>query len=454
MAREARIGHRRDSLVPMEEIQIPQNYAQEVTACVWGGGVNGKHASLQLRRNKKENAKDLQNKIRTNSDDLKSYRYISFWPANSEVVHPDSSRNGMFVRSYIDDTIREMNPQTNFNLAAREKVIVHTDENEKYSYSEAKSQNPTPYRPKPTQKVLHYTDTPEQDVEKFRNMTQSPEAEFWEENWVTVADKFTSMQASNELDLRAGGFLGLDMNRMVDFCLDHKNSQHFVYEYVSRRNNCCSVAWRALDAGGGAAFCSLSGQSVPKHYIYITPNDFHTYCERVANGLNLANNSIKSVIRSLDGNKKNITDEMRQRARIGFTNTHELYSARAFYDDSYIRWRIRGLILKRIDDALEEYHRKNWNNPEEYSDKLKYLLRVFKELEAHFRVESTVRDASLIALAHQAVNVANNLIKYAQQPWEMRSYYPQHKEVLVIQGRDNVDGKKVIKKQGMKTWFT
>jgi hypothetical protein len=64
-----------------------------------------------------------------------------------------------------------------------------------------------------------------------------------------------------------------------------------------------------------------------------------------------------------------------------------------------------------------------------------------------------VRDASLIALARQAVNVANSLVLKSRSSWSGRSYYRDSKETLVVSGRDAVDGKKVIKKQGIKRGF-
>jgi len=354
-------GHRKQSIIPIDNPTIDQAYPQEITVCLWSKTSLSPwhrpgHAALLVRR---DNITDVR---RMKENRQNTVGYISFYPA--EV-------GSTFNPSYLDDMTSLRQSDTEENL--RNRV----------------------YTPRNNQVVLrHVPHGSDQELEHFG----------------INADNFVSIHASG------GAYLGLDMRRIMNFKSEIDRGR-VVYELVSKENNCASIVWRALEAGGGDAFCEFqNGMGVPWCLWYRSVDNVKTYSERIKHGAELANQALNYIAQQAY-TRSNRREQFQGAARIGLLRIgNDLYT----YDD----WRresdvelIRGWNLRGIDKGLQNYWSYNWND--NYPEKLSALLYTLFYLREEFLVRKVggPLDAALTALAMQFPAVVGFLKEESSKAW-------------------------------------
>ena len=401
------VRHRAGSIIRPETPEIEQNYPSEVTAVVWTGGKgvgafsHPGHAAMCLRRNMQE---------RVDFDDLVNNRYVSYIPGGD--YNDNDVRSGLFQESYAEDMEFEIAERTNERLGARV------------------------FPPSQRQQVIK--NYGRDDAGSFRKAGEQA----FEEQWGIKADTFVSMAALTD------DRIGLDYNRIVSWCLNFKSAPDFYYDFVSNSNNCASVVWKALDMGGGKAFCAIH-TSVPNNRIYITPKEFADYSEFIRLGILKANICYDYIWREIE-NKRMRNAGLARQAPIGFA-LDDIYSYHDWKDESAVSWKMRGFILRRIDDAVEKYHKYAWGT--NYSDKLQQLLIIIVNLQDHLlKSQSGKRDAAIVALGQQVTRVVDRLKHDAVGLWDARTYYgTAHDEDALI--RTYQRAKKAEKAESIGNWF-
>lgn len=364
--------HRRGSIVAITPPQIPQNTAWEATSIVWTGA-SGKrvlthpgHAALCLRRARDTNP---------DFDDISMNRYVSFIPGASS--NTNGVRPGRFTPGYGHDIKYEL------------------------GRAEDRLQN-RQFAPNSGQVVIDHN---------FYGHEYGGEEVFTEE-WAKVADKFVSMPA---MDLSNWG---INLNRIVDWCVNFWSSEDCYYEFISNSHNCASVVWKSLTAGGGKAFAEIHG-NCPNHKVYITPDEFNDYCVSVREGIQKVNQASSYISNTY--NDKSAARDMMSGAPVGWSST-DLYKPEDWKRESSVTWKTRGLILRRIDDSLVKYHKLTWDV--HYNEKLLEVLKIIIALQEHFLVsKSGKRDAALCALAKQVFVVKGSLDATSIKMWDLIDYY-------------------------------
>lgn len=368
----APVFHRRGSIVAKTPAQIPQNTAWEATSVVWSGA-SGKgalnhpgHAALCLRRTMDSNPDFAE---------VNMCRYVSFIPGASR--NTNGVRPGRFTPGYNHDLKYEL------------------------GRAEERLQN-RQFTPSSGQVVIDHN---------FYGHEYGGEEVFTEE-WAKIADKFVSMQG---MDLSSWG---INLNRIVDWCMNFWVGEDCYYEFISNSHNCASVVWRALTCGGGKAFAEIHG-NCPNHKVYITPDEFSDFCVNIREGIQKVNQAASYICNTY--NDKSIARDLMSGAPIGWSSL-DLYKPEDWKKESSVSWKTRGLILRRIDDALVKYHKLTWDG--NYNDKLLEVLKIIIALQEHFLVsKSGKRDAALCALAKQVFVVKSSLDTECIKMWELLDYY-------------------------------
>lgn len=200
--------------------------------------------------------------------------------------------------------------------------------------------------------------------------------------------------------------IGLSLNRMIDWAHQFKASGEFNYTYISTSNNCSGVAVRGLVAGGADAFGPLGGNP-SKGTLYFTPNDALVYVRGIARGIAEANRILTDL------NVRSATTPL-----VGV----DLMAADAFVRASKVDWKLRTPKLRKIDSALESYHRRTWAAA--FPEKLDRLLTIIVNTQAYLAETTThSRDAALLTLARQVRHVVATLAADAGQAWSPLDYY-------------------------------
>lgn len=364
--------HRRGSIVAITEPLIPQTLPWEVTSIVWTGATGRAvrthpgHAAFCMRRKTDENPDFV---------DLHSVRYVSFIPGLSANAH--GVRPGRFTPGYGFDINYELG-RASERLQTRE------------------------FSPSAGQVVIGHE----------RRGRDAAGDELHIEEWAKIADKFVSMPAMDFTNW------GIEMNKIVAWVSAFWQSADCYYDFISNSHNCASVVWRALTAGGGKAFAEIHG-NCPNHKIYITPQEFHDFCTYVRNGIqkvNQASTYVNGIYNAVAAARDVVAG-----APVGWNST-DLYRPADWMKESSVSWKARGLILRRIDEALIKYHKLTWDR--DYNDKLLEVLKILIALSEHFVVsKSGKRDAALCALAKQVFSVKSSLDVEAVKMWDMWDYY-------------------------------
>jgi hypothetical protein len=406
------LPHRKSSVIS-HEVKIPQNNAREVTAIIWRYEKERcGHAALQLRTK-------MEEKVTQILSPSSQFRYVSFWPARLiDENNRKGGKIGIFHKDYLVDLERELSWQTQVNLSHRTKKL--------------KDGTLTPFVHKGKQ-VAYQIDG------QFINANDI----IYTEKWGLEADDFVSMPA---FDINQ---MGLDMRQIVAWCIQHKNSELFCYDFVSNKNNCASIAWQALNAGGGEAYASLFG-NIPNHWVYITPNDLRDYAKQIQEGIKISQNDYINV-RQITVQKLSENVALMGAAKKGWQNLSELYGYNDWINESYVKWGIRGSNIKEIDRAIAEYHKYNWTGltrAEElsnYTNKLRQLLKILHNINIHFKKNvNEKRDPAYLALAIQTVKVIDNLKHQSLKPWDTSNYFSEKTDDVVSPSRNL--GQKILKR--------
>ena len=417
------LPHRKDSVIS-HDVTIPQNNAREVTAIIWRYEKQRcGHAALQLRTK-------MEEKVTHILSPATQFRYVSFWPDSEEIdnrVRPrlidqnnrKGGKIGIFHRDYLVDLDRELSWQTQVNLSHRTKKL--------------KDGTLIPFKNTEKQIVYHTQGV----TNNIGNDT------IYTEKWGLEADDFVSMPA---FDINQ---MGLDMRQIVAWCIQHKNSELFCYDFVSNKNNCASIAWQALNAGGGEAYASLFG-NIPNHWVYITPNDLRDYAKQIQEGIRISQNDYINV-RQITMQKLSENAALWGAAKKGWQNLSELYGYNDWINESYVKWGIRGSNIKEIDRAIAEYHKYDWTGltkAEElsnFTNKLRRLLKILHNINIHFTNNvNGKRDPAYLALAIQTVKVIDNLKHQSLKPWDTSNYFSSKKDDVVPPSRNL--GQKILKR--------
>jgi hypothetical protein len=426
--RVSSVAMRRDSnsLMAPDTITIDQEREKEVTVIIWQlkstkflikDGQAG-HGSLLLRKEKQENAYLLE---ATSHDNLQSklYRYISY----TKGVKKNSGR---FLPSYI---------------GSMEMMMAQTTQNRL-----RKGDFEPGYAQKVTGRESFHRWVPE---ESWMDDDDKREQAGWikdgySEKWGKSANRFISLPAF-DLDQ-----IGLDMNRMVDWCIQHQSSERFCYQYVSNRDNCVSIAWKALEAGGGEAFCKLGGHTAPSHYIYITAQDLKEYAAYIKIGIHNAQTYYRMIKREASSALcQNI--KMTERAPIGFSLAVSGTAGRLY---NYGEWKAetKGNMLgyrgkcADLDESLRQYSKYEWRtldltvSAEHFSKKLDSLLTILKTLSSLWQLNKnyvTVEKPALVALSLQVCQEIEKLKAESLKSWDNRNFYEDVDSEMIIPPEGN-----------------
>ena len=368
--------HRVGSTVRPHDISIEQRYSSECTSVVWtnkrfaGAISHPGHAALLLRKNMKTDARKFNLFPQVVS-------YVSFLPSNAD-RNNQSLLPGSFSSDYLKDMSFETSEVTQERLQKRE------------------------YSPKSNQLVAESRAIGDRYLER----------------WGTAADSFVSMQAMGDADER----IGIDLNRIVYWANNFRTSPQCAYVFFSTNQNCAGVAWQALDAGGGKAFCEYFTKT-PQHRLYKTPNDFIEYVTYIQQGILAANRSLDYVRNTykqkIQANFRNSAGDFFHKAGAGFNRViaSDLYSYEEWMRESSVSFRARGFILRDIDSAVKSFHTFDWID--NFSEKLLCLLKIIKGIEDHFLESSSgSRDAALVALAKQVNQIVSQLCGSSTKPWQ------------------------------------
>jgi hypothetical protein len=398
--------HRASTVGKVADIDIQQSYSKEVTVLSWATTNKNGHSSLLLRNHLMKNAHHIEQALK---DDLLNYRYVSF--AGME------NGDGRFLSSYFEDM--EMMCSRNTRVKLNNKAI-----NPPYDFQKI-------YRVEPNIRGTEIHN--ESFYSEMVNSGIINEVDGYLESWGNLARDFVSLP-SFDLD-----HIGLNTPRIVEWCHLHHASEKFKYKEISRENNCSSVAWRALVAGGGLAFCKVGGNNPPSHYIYITPKDLKNFADYIKTGILKVQKSYtnvkRKVYRVLRDQFANLT--IISKAKTGFEiakkDSAELYS--------YNEWKAetKGNFLgfrgkcADFDDNIKEYSKYQWDpvdhmcREDQYSKKFLILLQILNRLDQCWAINENyckLEQPALVALSAQVCRVIDKRLRPdALKDWGTLSYY-------------------------------
>ena len=397
-------SHRSHSVKLPQTITIEQSFASEVTVLSWASGAKDGHSSLLLRNNMLKNAYLIEEGLMS---DPSNFRYVSFAGINGAKGH--------FLNSYFEDMGMMIGNETHAKLTTREFT----------QYSNQKV-----YANKANyvfvRKSIH-------DFDSIMNQSgvEYTEDGTFNESWGTLARESVSLPTFTEKQV------GLNSKRIVEWCSLHKNSEKFIYEKVSNKNNCASVAWRALNAGGGLAFCKAGGKSPPSHYIYITPKDLKDYADYIRFGILKVQDYYVSVFNKMIDAMESDRSIL-NKAEIGFYLA--MNSLPKLYTYDYWKTETKGGGIfgfrgkcSELDEDIKEYAKYEWDyldpvsNEGQYSNKLSSLFQILKKLNNLWMVNDRYcrfEQPALVALSAQVCRIIDKKLRpEAKQNWGQSSYY-------------------------------
>jgi len=356
------------------KLKVKQQFDNECTVMIWrtskawlglGGLKHPGHTSVLLRKTRNEEP---------TFDDMKS-RYVSFWPGGNwdkrtKAGEYISLRNGNFLGHPNFDYRQE--------LGARARGMLDDG------------------LPARLGQILVSTGT--SDSDEFPDYGQLP-------------DVVISLQAMAPNQITS---LGLQINRIVDWCKKFFNSPDFNYKYISSTNNCSGVAVRALSAGGADAFAVVGGCS-RKSSIYFTPNDAEDWANSVAVGIQRVNEWLQSL-----NNEKSSASPWRYLPTVDEwkTASHKSLS-------------FRGSETRGVDEALAVWHEnsKGWDEPDKFTKGFGALVSVIQHTHMHMLKDpNSARNGAYKDLARSILSVVKLLAQKAADDWDISSYYGSHRK--------------------------
>jgi hypothetical protein len=359
------------------DLKVKQNFDNECTVMIWrtskawlgyGGLSHPGHASVFLRKSLNEGPFLERNTgVGYGKIDGRKARYVSFWPAGD----PDkATRGGLYTSSRDGEFLSHHNIDYENELSARGA--------ERLDEGSARRQG--------------------QIMVSANNLG--------DEVYGQLPDVLISLQA---LAPSRTISLGLQLNRIVDWCQDFKISPDFNYKYISSSNNCAGVAVRALSAGGGDAFAAVGGCS-KKSSIYYTPNDAEDWANSVAVGIQkvnawLATLNVYSSKDSVWGYGLPTVDQWK-------TASHKSFS-------------FRGRETRGVDDALADWNAcQKGNDPKSFPKAFGALVQLIQHTFMHMQKDpNSKRNEAYRQLARSMLLQVEHLAQKAALAWSPTSYY-------------------------------
>ena len=361
------------------DLKVKQNFDNECTVMIWrtskawlglGGLSHPGHASVLLRKSRDEGPfLGWKFGVRSGKYDDSKARYVSFWPSGD----PDKAkRGGMYTSSRDGEFLRHHNIDYVNELSAR--GATRLDE------GSARRQG--------------------------QIMVSADAKDLGDEEYGQLPDVLISLQAMAPSQTTS---LGLQMNRIVDWCQDFKASPDFNYKYISSTNNCSGVAVRALSAGGADAFAAVGGCS-SKSSIYYTPNDAEDWANSVAVGIqkvnawlsNLNNNSPKTSLWRAD-----------------------LPTVAQWKTASHKSFSFRGSETRGVDEALAVWHDcQKGKDPKSFPKAFGALVLLIQHTFKHLQKDpKSARSEAYKELARSILLEVEELAQKSALPWHKRPYY-------------------------------
>ncbi|WP_431285738.1 hypothetical protein ACQW02_13395 [Humitalea sp. 24SJ18S-53] len=353
------------------EIELAQTAAFECTMMIWHTGAwagaltHPGHASVLLRRDRDEGPFVGYQPAYDDDDEI---RYVSFWPASAS---DKGTKRGQESNKTIYTSRRDGNFLSHHN---------NDYDNELGATGRAALENGG--APRAGQVVFAEYDNGND------YWGQRPQA-------LIALPALTGMRATS---------LGLDMNRIVAWCVNFRVSEDFNYTYISTSQNCSGVAVRALCAGGGDAFAAMGG-STSKGTIYFTPNDAEVWGNSVALGIQRVNNLLADLHNLSHTTPLQGTD---------------LLDVDAWKTLSTVAHSMRGSLTRAIDDGLATYHATTWGA--NYPKRMSALVKIIKNTHAHLQRDSR-RNPAYLTLARQIMHVVGERAVLGNRAWDVADYY-------------------------------
>jgi len=379
--------------VMYSDLKLKQEFAFECTVMIWrtGDGWTGAmkhpgHASFLMRKTLEEGPFIYQSYDGGSYPDDSKARYVSFWPGSDNAYggktrfDPDFKvsvlkgrdlRDGYFVEYHVDDYINELSNKAETRLdegSARRQgqMLVWTG-----MYTDPKTNVRLPH-------------------DRYGQLPQA---------LIHLPGMAISRPTS----------LGLQMNRIVDWCLAFKHSEDFNYKYISTSNNCAGVAVRALAAGGADAFAAVGGCS-GKSSIYFTPNDAEVWAKAVSAGIQRVNAWLATL--NFYGPKETVFGNHLPTVAQWKTASHKSFS-------------FRGRETRGVDDALGVWHAcKEGKDTKSFPTAFGALVQLIQHSFMHMQKDpKSERNEAYRQLARAILLEVQHLAQISPRPWTETSFY-------------------------------
>lgn len=369
-------------------LKLKQESDFECTVMIWrtaegftGGLRHPGHASFLMRKTRNEGPFTLDDYDEACYDNHSAVRYVSFWPGTTNVAEAKTrfdlaikgnirnarmKQNGYFRGHHLDDYTAEIG----------RRAIERLDD------GMARRQG---------------------QVLLWSGLIEDPKT-----GLNVPAERYG--QAPQELIHLPGIVgsrptqLGIQMNRIVDWCHDFKASKDFNYQYISTSNNCAGVACRALAAGGADAFAGVGGCS-RESSIFFTPNDAETWVKAVRGGIFQVN----VWLSMLNANSP--------RASVWREN---LPTVAQWKRESYKTFSFRGSETRGVDEALAVWHACDiGENSKSFPKAFDALVKLAKHTFTHMRKDpNSDRSEAYKELARSILTRVSYLAKMENGPFD------------------------------------
>ena len=380
--------------VQFSDLKLKQEFDFECTVMIWRTGEGWKgalkhpgHAAFLMRKTRDDGPFVYQSYTDGQYRDDSKARYVSFWPGNNNEAElktrfdPEFKirlrdgrvlRGGYFVDYHVTDYMSELGKKGATLLdegSARRQgqILVWTG-----MYSD----------PKTNEGRLPH--------ERYGQLPQA---------LIHLPGMVINRPTS----------LGIQMNRIVDWCLDFRESEDFNYQYISTSNNCAGVAVRALAAGGADAFAAIGGCS-GKSSIYFTPNDAEVWAKAVAAGIQRVNAWLSTL---------NFYSPKESRWGLDMPTVAEWKAA------SHKSFSFRGSETRGVDNALAVWHAcQQGKDPKSFPKAFGALVQLIQHTFMHMQKDpNSGRNEAYRQLARAILEEVKHLAQISNKSWSDTSFY-------------------------------
>ncbi|MCO8122666.1 hypothetical protein NHH03_13040 [Stieleria sp. TO1_6] len=332
-------------------IVVQQDFSQEATVIVWRNINKAKfiptghfgHAAIMLRGT----SLGIQNG---------EYKYISWWPADGAGKQDAvRSQGGIAEANYVNDMRDEMSERAQQALRAGR------------------------YQPRQGQADI---------TEDLRLIGDDPGGRSFGQH----ADAFVSVPGIGAMN----SLFGLNLVRMNDWFEDYQWNGG-TYKLASSTKSCAGVAAVALVEGGGEAFVKA-----PNALIYMEPKQVESYGRSLRRAIDDFNRDVRAFQGTIDGvlrQSLNYTTGV-----TGFQTSKNLWDYVTWKKQSAVKKSIRSQRIRKIDDALQSYHRHDWDGS--FVKRYKALVRILRNVMKHSRQNpNSDRRYAVTMLGKQCIDV-------------------------------------------------